>query len=189
MGRSVGHRLPGRDLVIWLGMATDPRVELTGYGDQHLIQLTLDISTEPLTATVSHPIWIDGRGWTEASNIGIGDRVLLPDGSTARVRDARDLGQRANTAVYNLTVDGPHTFSVLSGETPIVVHNASCAPKAGVYVLTLANGKKYVGRSKDLDKRVASHTRKVQRNGGARRLARNRPQVWPQDNRQADALP
>ncbi|MGW3961041.1 RICIN domain-containing protein [Amycolatopsis sp. NPDC005003] len=103
---------------------------IVGLGDKHLVQLSTG-DGEPVTATANHPIWVDGRGWTEAGAIGIGDRVLLPGGATASIRVVRDLGHRTGTLVYNLTVDGTHTFTVVSGGTAFVTHNASGACPVG----------------------------------------------------------
>ncbi|HVK20012.1 MAG TPA: DNRLRE domain-containing protein [Actinokineospora sp.] len=99
---------------------------ITGYGVKHLIEFAIDGGDKPIIATANHPIWIDGRGWTDAENIGIGDRVLIPGGATATIRHVRDLGTVADRLVYNLTVADLHTYSVVTGDTPIVVHNASC---------------------------------------------------------------
>ncbi|GAA0232729.1 RICIN domain-containing protein [Saccharothrix mutabilis subsp. mutabilis] len=119
------------DLVV----ATDPvtgevRVEpvvdvVVGHGDKHLVQFTAE-GGGPVTATANHPVWVDGRGWTAAADIGIGDRVLLPGGGTASVRHVKDLGTSRET-VYNLNVSGPHTFSVVAGAVAVLVHNASAA--------------------------------------------------------------
>nr|BFE49908.1 hypothetical protein GCM10017745_33350 [Saccharothrix mutabilis subsp. capreolus] len=119
------------DLVV----AADPvtgevRVEpvvdvVVGHGDKHLVQFTAE-GGGPVTATANHPVWVDGRGWTAAADIGIGDRVLLPGGGTASIRHVKDLGTGRET-VYNLNVSGPHTFSVVAGAVAVLVHNASAA--------------------------------------------------------------
>ena len=57
---------------------------------------------------------------------GIGT-VRLDDGDTVIVTFNRSFTKRART--YNLTVAGLHTYFVLAGETPVLVHNASpCDP-------------------------------------------------------------
>jgi len=154
--------------------ATDPLTGITtaepvvnvisGLGDKELVQLSILGSDRPVTATSNHPIWVDGRGWTQATDVGIDDRIVQADGSTARIRDVRHLGLVGNSLVYNLTVDGPHTFTVASGSSSMVVHNSSCK-LSGVYVLTFADGSKYVGRSVNLSKRVATHQRTFAKKG------------------------
>ncbi|WP_253775092.1 Hint domain-containing protein [Goodfellowiella coeruleoviolacea] len=99
-----------------------------GLGTKHLVKLWVESADEPITARANHPVWIDGRGWTDAENIGIGDRVLLPGGRTASIRLVRDLGQIAGQLVYNLTVSQIHTYIVVTNDTPFVVHNASSCP-------------------------------------------------------------
>nr|WP_241269272.1 HINT domain-containing protein [Streptomyces chrestomyceticus] len=44
---------------------------------------------------------------------------------------ARAFDQRART--YNLTVDGIHTYYVLAGDTPILVHNSTGCPPSSKY--------------------------------------------------------
>jgi hypothetical protein len=47
------------------------------------------------------------------------------DGGTAVVRANRPYDDYART--YNLTVKGLHTYYVLAGKTPVLVHNATCS--------------------------------------------------------------
>ncbi|WP_407649649.1 polymorphic toxin-type HINT domain-containing protein [Goodfellowiella coeruleoviolacea] len=128
-----------------------------GLGTKHLVKLWVESADEPITATANHPVWIDGRGWTDAENIGIGDRVLLPGGRTASIRPVRDLGQIAGQLVYNLTVSRFHTYTVVTGGTPIVVHNANCLhgrkpgskfTQAGKKEVIAKNKEKYGGRAR-----------------------------------------
>ena len=46
------------------------------------------------------------------------------DGSTVTVKGNRPFSQSART--YNLTVESLHTYYVLAGETPVLVHNSNC---------------------------------------------------------------
>jgi RHS repeat-associated protein len=160
--------------------ATDPVTGLThakpvldvivGYGQKHLV--SLDVSGSPLVATAGHPIWVDGKGWTDAARVGIADRVLLPGGATASIRQAHDLGQVSDQLVYNLSVADVHTFTVFAGSVPLVAHNAAAcslagskaskAPRArGVYVIKYSNGTSYVGKSRNMHRRMHQH----QKNG------------------------
>jgi hypothetical protein len=50
--------------------------------------------------------------------------LLSNDKSTLRVQENRSFTQRQTT--YNLTVADIHTYYVLAGEIPVLVHNSSC---------------------------------------------------------------
>ncbi|MFI2765523.1 polymorphic toxin-type HINT domain-containing protein [Streptomyces echinatus] len=67
------------------------------------------------------------RGWTLVSDLHVGDRLRTPDGSVHRVTALLDRSGLTPRAVYDLTVDDLHTFFVLAGATPILVHNCKVA--------------------------------------------------------------
>ncbi|MGE6955068.1 polymorphic toxin-type HINT domain-containing protein [Staphylococcus capitis] len=110
-------------------MATDP-----GTGDQGLRAVTkvwvhkddlytLVINGEKLATTEDHPFWnTTDRRWERADQLDPGDRLRTYDGTTARVDDFVT-GTRHVDDAYNLSVAGIHTYYVLAGDTPILVHN------------------------------------------------------------------
>lgn len=147
---------------------------IVGYGDKHLIQLWVDCADTPLTATAGHPIWIDGRGWTNAQDVGIGDRVLTPGGATASIRQVRDLGTVHDQLVYNLNIATIHTYTVVDDDTPLIVHNwtlphfARGAPRSrGVYAIHYSDSSVYVGRSVNIHRRLHQHMNYSGRLNGA----------------------
>jgi hypothetical protein len=85
---------------------------------------TLDIWT-----TFNHPFWIEGRGWTSAGKLHPGDLLRTREGTTVAIDEVIETG--VVEPVYNLTVEGHHTFFVGSpgGERWVLAHNAS-APVA-----------------------------------------------------------
>ncbi|MGQ4385512.1 polymorphic toxin-type HINT domain-containing protein [Streptomyces sp. SAS_270] len=109
---------------------------------------------EKLTATHEHPFWSPSEhDWVEAGALQPGMTLRTDDGSAVIVTGNRAFTRHART--YNLTVDGLHTYYVLAGNTPVLVHNSSCstfgfknAPTVpGVYTITMKDGKVYVGSS------------------------------------------
>ncbi|MFJ6459760.1 polymorphic toxin-type HINT domain-containing protein [Streptomyces sp. NPDC091387] len=80
-----------------------------------------------LTATYEHPFWSpSAKGWVPAGELTEGMTLLTAGGTTVRVADNRAYGSHART--YNLTIDDLHTYYVLAGETPVLVHNSNCGP-------------------------------------------------------------
>src|SRR5688572_25573435 len=83
------------------------------------------MSTASVTSTAEHPFWNEPTDtWTHADDLGFldylrsstGERVLVIATSTSN----------ASLKVYNLTVGDLHTYYVLAGSTPVLVHNDAC---------------------------------------------------------------
>ncbi|MFG3716615.1 polymorphic toxin-type HINT domain-containing protein [Streptomyces massasporeus] len=115
--------------------ATDPETGETGprtvtrlirtESDKHFneLSLTTENGIEKLTATHEHPFWSPSeQDWIEAGDLKPGMTLLTDDGTTAVVTGNRPFTKHART--YNLTVDDLHTYYVLAGETPVLVHNS-----------------------------------------------------------------
>ncbi|MFF4911306.1 Hint domain-containing protein, partial [Streptomyces sp. NPDC001260] len=96
-------------------------------GDKYFNELSIATKNgiEKLTATHEHPFWSPSEhDWTPAGALKPGMTLRTDDGSTVIVTGNRSFTKHART--YNLTVDELHTYYVLAGATPVLVHNASC---------------------------------------------------------------
>ncbi|MEW2120037.1 polymorphic toxin-type HINT domain-containing protein [Streptomyces sp. NPDC005474] len=84
-----------------------------------------------LQTTSNHPFWDDTLGaWVPAANLQIGHELNTDSDAHARIVDVE---ARAGAAyMYNLTVEDLHTYYVLAGTTPVLVHNSNCDFKIGV---------------------------------------------------------
>ncbi|MGW4780002.1 polymorphic toxin-type HINT domain-containing protein [Streptomyces filamentosus] len=83
--------------------------------------------TQPLVTTGHHPFWVESeRSWLDADQLQPGMILLAYDGSRAAVARVRTYETRQDT--YNLTVADLHTYYVLAGKTPVLVHNSNCGP-------------------------------------------------------------
>ena len=115
-------------------LATDPQtgktdakpvaVGIHSQGDKRLVQITVDSGdgTATIIATHGHPFWVASKqSWADAAALRAGDLLLAPDGSRVRVLAVVAYGARAE--VHNLTVADTHTFYVVAGGTPVLVHN------------------------------------------------------------------
>lgn len=96
--------------------------------DKHFNDLTIATQQgmERLTATFEHPFWSPSeQAWVEAANLRKGMSLRTVDGDRVVVQGNRSFNKNART--YNLTVQDLHTYYVLAGATPVLVHNATCS--------------------------------------------------------------
>ncbi|MFE3830659.1 polymorphic toxin-type HINT domain-containing protein [Streptomyces sp. NPDC059092] len=123
-------------------LATDPETGETGprevtrlivtKDDKHFNTLSImtEDGVEELTATHEHPFWSPSeRRWLEAGELTAGMTLLSDDGTTVIVTANRAFTKHATT--YNLTVAEIHTYYVLAGDTPVLVHNSGECPNGG----------------------------------------------------------
>lgn len=80
-----------------------------------------------ITSTSGHLYWdVSTTSWTEAGQIKTGDRLQEPGGAIAVVIATTNWTTgNATPITYNLTVDNLHTFYVVAGNTPVLVHNCN----------------------------------------------------------------
>ncbi|WP_418277988.1 polymorphic toxin-type HINT domain-containing protein [Isoptericola jiangsuensis] len=78
-----------------------------------------------MVATAEHPFWVpERREWVDAIDLRAGEWLQTAAGTWVQV-GAVDVQRRAAT-VHNLTVAVDHTYYVLAGNQPVLVHNDSC---------------------------------------------------------------
>jgi len=116
---------------------------ITGHGDKQLVRITVDVdgaagsATATLTATDGHPFWLpDDRVWLDAGDLQPGQALVQPDGAQVTVLAVVAYGAVAR--VHNLTVEGIHTYYVLAGGSPVLVHNCSVPGSAPLSVREVA---------------------------------------------------
>jgi hypothetical protein len=114
-------------------IASDPQTgkqgtrKITAVWVHHDDLYTLTINGKTLTVTEDHPFWNDTDGrWEEADQLDPGDHLHTNDDSTALVTNFT-FASHALANAYNLTVDDLHTYYVLAGNTPVLVHNTGPA--------------------------------------------------------------
>ena len=84
----------------------------------------LSINGEAIETTNEHPFYVEGHGWTNASDLKAGDKVRLEDGTTGTVEKAKHAALDTQVTVYNFEVEDFHTYYV--SEQKVLVHN-TCA--------------------------------------------------------------
>ncbi|MET7610779.1 polymorphic toxin-type HINT domain-containing protein [Streptomyces seoulensis] len=98
-------------------------------GDKHFNELSIATKDgiDKLTATYEHPLWSPSQhDWVQAGSLKPGMTLRTDKGDTVIITANRPYAQHART--YNLTVEGLHTYYVLAGETPVLVHNSGGCP-------------------------------------------------------------
>lgn len=123
-------------------MATDPQTgetrpqtvtaTITTPDDKDFTDLTLTNDASPrgppakITSTHHHPYWSETRHqWVDAGEIQVGEHLRRLDGTSLRVAAVRNYEYAVTT--HNLTVNQLHTYYVLAGATPVLVHNCGGA--------------------------------------------------------------
>ncbi|MEU9400744.1 polymorphic toxin-type HINT domain-containing protein [Streptomyces sp. NPDC048242] len=118
-----------------------------------------DGKTQTLHTTSRHPFWDDTtHAWVPAGKLTPGHALNTSADKHVRVIAVKLRPGAAD--MYNLTVSELHTYYVLAGETPVLVHNSngcrtfgSHSPTGrlnvpdtqGVYIIKMKDGKVYVG--------------------------------------------
>jgi len=99
-----------------------------------------------IRATSAHAFWTQQRGWVSAKELNSGDALQDDSGRTPRVLST--LSVPTITPTFNLSVEDAHTYFVLAGDIPLLVHNTNPGTRLYiVYEAIDAAGKKYVGRA------------------------------------------
>ena len=118
-------------------IATDPATGTTGphavtalirHSTDHVIvdvAVAGENGVETIAATDHHPFYVTSNGgrWVDAGALAVGDELRSPDGTHRVISGVTT--RPAHETVYNLTIDGVHTYYV--GERdPVLVHNSGC---------------------------------------------------------------
>ena len=103
--------------------AARPVVKVIRHHRWHAMAAVVLVTGAVIQATSQHPFWdATTRQFTYAADLRPGDKLLEPDGQLVGVREVRDY--QADLTAYNLDVSGIHTYYVLAGATPVLVHNS-----------------------------------------------------------------
>ncbi|MFD9601968.1 RHS repeat-associated core domain-containing protein [Streptomyces sp. NPDC059970] len=98
---------------------------IEGNGEKRFVDLTIatdHTKASSITATDGHPFWVPAlHQWVEAGDLKAGQWLQTSAGTWVQITATHHRTQ--STRVYNLTVDNLHTYYVLAGATPVLVHN------------------------------------------------------------------
>lgn len=103
---------------------------IVGDGEKHLVRITVDTDGEkgtasaPITATDGHPFWVPAlKKWIDAKDLKPGQWLRTSAGTHVQITAVQAWTQ--TSSVRNLTVADFHTYYVLAGATPVLVHNCN----------------------------------------------------------------
>ncbi|MFE5627097.1 ricin-type beta-trefoil lectin domain protein [Streptomyces virginiae] len=118
-------------------LATDPEtgetsgktITATIYTEDDKTYVDLSVQTpdgvKTITATGHHPFWSEtDQAWKDAEDLKSGETLRTDEGASVAIAAVRVY--EAFDETYNLTVADLHTYYVLAGETPVLVHNSNC---------------------------------------------------------------
>lgn len=84
----------------------------------------LTINGEEIVTTDNHPFYVQGRGFIDAGNLLVGDKLISVNGEYLLIEDYRIELTEESVSVYNFQVEDYHTYFV--GECCVWVHNDKC---------------------------------------------------------------
>ncbi|MEW1832448.1 polymorphic toxin-type HINT domain-containing protein [Streptomyces sp. NPDC088196] len=124
----VGEKVLATDPVSGRTQAEPVQATITGQGEKSLVKVTVSAegsgATSTVTATDGHPFWVsDSHAWRDAGDLRPGMELRTAAGTQAQVTAVKSW-TAPDQRVHNLTVAKFHTYYVLAGATPVVVHNA-----------------------------------------------------------------
>ncbi|GAA0801694.1 RHS repeat-associated core domain-containing protein [Spirilliplanes yamanashiensis] len=100
---------------------------ITGEGAKQLVDVVVDTGDgqSVIVATDNHPFWVaDEKAWVDAGELRVGALLRTAAGTYVQV-EAVDPRPIAEARVHNLTVEDTHTYYVVAGDTPVLVHNCN----------------------------------------------------------------
>lgn len=129
--KSVEHFRPGDR--VWARNDKDPHAPVELRPIEQCFQTEADIwhlhvRGQVIRTTAEHPFWVQGRRWTAAKDLQVGDHLVSHDGQILPVEDILDTGERET--VYNFRVAEHHTYFVGSDHWAFSVwaHNICLEP-------------------------------------------------------------
>jgi hypothetical protein len=97
-----------------------------------VVVTTADGHRNVLHTTTEHPFWDDtAHAWVDAAALTPGHMLVTATNQTVAVTGIFRLPSPAKD-MYNLTVQDLHTYYVLAGSTPVLVHNSGICGKTAL---------------------------------------------------------
>ncbi|MFG1778414.1 polymorphic toxin-type HINT domain-containing protein [Micromonospora sp. NPDC049048] len=117
--------------------------------DKEYVDVTVEGTDgdDTLTTTDHHKFWsVTRESWVDAGDLKPGELLRTSAGTYVQVGAVRKY--HAEHVTYDLTVDDIHTYYVVAGDAPVLVHNVNGPPVPGACAVT--GGPYRGGQHKDL---------------------------------------
>ncbi|MFF0773413.1 RHS repeat-associated core domain-containing protein [Nonomuraea wenchangensis] len=141
---------------------------ISGEGTKHLVKVTVDTgdhhgnTIDTIAATDNHPLWVPAlHAWIDAGKLEPGMWLQTSAGTHIQIVAVQrwDAVQR----VHNLAVADLHTYYVIAGTTPLLVHN--CPPENPGFFKRFFGGKKKEAISAPKPNATVGDLRRLQSDG------------------------
>ncbi|MET9039661.1 polymorphic toxin-type HINT domain-containing protein [Streptomyces mirabilis] len=102
---------------------------ITTKHDKDFATITVRDGAKPskIVATVTHPFWVESkRAWVDAGHLKPGMQLHTASGLAVAISSVKIWHHQHLT--HDLTVSVTHTYYVLAGDTPVLVHNCDTRP-------------------------------------------------------------
>ncbi|MGW5346990.1 ricin-type beta-trefoil lectin domain protein [Streptomyces sp. NPDC004050] len=126
-------------------VAKDVTATILGEGEKNLVEVTVTngdtgTASEVINATDKHPFWVgDLAEWVDATDLQPGQWLRTSAGTHVQITAVKRYTAQHAT-VHNLTVADLHTYYVLAGVTPVLVHNCGGSNPAHSTTCACATG-------------------------------------------------
>ncbi|MBC7805022.1 MAG: hypothetical protein H7145_02610 [Akkermansiaceae bacterium] len=106
---------------------------------------------ETLGTTAEHPFLTPG-GWVDAGSLGIGTEIVTRARPSLVVSKVERVAKPEGVTVYNLTVDGDHTYFVGGARGGLLSHNAKPCKRFLTYAFENQGEVVYIGKTSGTSK-------------------------------------
>ena len=121
--------------------------------------IQVHVNGETISATPSHPFYVEKLGWTLARSLKAGDVLVLSNGELVTVEWVQHEILESPIKVYNFEVEDFHTYFV--GESSVLVHN-QCTPIDADDLSISKNTSKHINNNHNPNKYAAQLKHKPQ---------------------------
>jgi hypothetical protein len=124
----------------------EPVTVLHANNDTELTDLVVatDTGVDTVHTTQGHPFWDDSQhAWVKAGDLKVGEKLHTPDHRPVTVLTVHNFS--GAKTMDNLTVNALHTYYVVAGSTPVLVHNCGGSVAGHRTVCDCANGGPPIG--------------------------------------------
>ena len=110
---------------------TEPKRVVSTIVHYHISTIALTFANgEHIVTTAPHPFYVNGKGFVPAGRLAVGNAIVTRAGPTVTITR---IERTPAATVYNLTVDGYHTYFVGTKDGGVWVHNAPCIQRHHIF--------------------------------------------------------